>query len=100
MLPNGEVLIINCGTAGIAGWEIGSEPVLNPVLYRLDIVIGSRFEVQNPSTVPQMYHSTTLLLRHGRVLIGSSNPHKYYRFINVLYPIDLSLEAFHPSSFF
>ncbi|PRQ27154.1 putative galactose oxidase/kelch, beta-propeller, galactose oxidase, beta-propeller [Rosa chinensis] len=97
LLPNGEVLIINGGAAGTAGWEIGRKPILNPVLHRPENVIGSRFKVQNPSTVPRMYHSRALLLRDSRVLVGGSNPHKYYRFINVLYLTELSLEAFHPS---
>ncbi|XP_073295929.1 aldehyde oxidase GLOX1-like [Primulina huaijiensis] len=98
LLPNGNVLIINGAASGTAGWELGRNPVLNPVIYRPDIgPVGSRFEVQNPSTIPRMYHSTALLLRDGRVLIGGSDPHKYYRFTGVLFPTDLSLEAFSPS---
>ncbi|XP_023762070.2 aldehyde oxidase GLOX [Lactuca sativa] len=97
LLPNGHVLIINGASAGVAGWELGRNPVLSPVIYTPDNQIGSRFEVQNPSTKPRVYHSTAVLLRDGRVLVGGSNPHDKYVFTNVLYPTELSLEAFSPS---
>ena len=97
LLPNGHVLMINGASAGTAGWEYGRNPVLSPVIYRPNKTIGSRFEVQNPSTIPRMYHSTAILLRDGRVLVGGSNPHMLYNFTGVLYPTELSLEAFSPS---
>lgn len=96
LLPNGHVLIINGAAAGTAGWESGRDPVLNPVVYRPDNTLGSRFESENPSTIPRMYHSTAVLLRDGRVLVGGSNPHIYYNFTGVLFPTELSLEAFYP----
>ncbi|KAK9050640.1 hypothetical protein SSX86_007626 [Deinandra increscens subsp. villosa] len=97
LLPNGDVLIINGGSAGSAGWEYGRNPVCNPVVYRPDSPLGHRFEIQTPSTIPRMYHSTAILVRDGRVLVGGSNPHIYYNFTNVLYPTELRLEAFLPS---
>ncbi|KAL0432376.1 UNVERIFIED_CONTAM: Aldehyde oxidase GLOX1 [Sesamum latifolium] len=97
LLPNGNVLIINGAGSGAAGWELGRNPVLAPVIYRPNNPFGSRFEVQSSSTIPRMYHSTALLLRDGRVLVGGSNPHTHYNFTGVLFPTDLSLEAFCPS---
>ncbi|KAI3460370.1 hypothetical protein Pfo_017033 [Paulownia fortunei] len=97
LLPNGNVLIINGAGSGTAGWESGRDPILSPVIYRPNNSIGSRFEVQNSSSIPRMYHSTAVLLRDGRVLVGGSNPHTYYNFTGVLFPTDLTLEAFSPS---
>ncbi|KAG2313368.1 hypothetical protein Bca4012_027932 [Brassica carinata] len=97
LLPNGHVLLINGGSSGSAGWELGREPVLNPDIYHPDKPVGSRFQVQNPSTIPRMYHSTAGLLRDGRVQVGGSNPHQFYNFTDVLFPTELRLEAFSPS---
>ncbi|MFQ6661707.1 hypothetical protein Gotur_029769 [Gossypium turneri] len=97
LLPNGNILLINGADSGTAGWEQARDPVLSPVLYQPDNNIGSRFEVQNPTTIPRMYHSTAALLRDGRVLVGGSNPHAFYNFTGVLFPTKLSLEAFLPA---
>ncbi|GLT69160.1 hypothetical protein SLA2020_413340 [Shorea laevis] len=96
LLPDGSVLIINGAGSGSAGWEQGRNPVLSPVIYRPDNPIGSRFEVQNPTTIPRVYHSTAGLVRDGRVLVAGSNPHVYYNFTGVLFPTELRLEAFSP----
>ncbi|KAI9118434.1 hypothetical protein K1719_010766 [Acacia pycnantha] len=97
LLPNGDVLIINGAASGTAGWESGRNPVLNPFLYKTNSPVGSRFELQNPSNIPRMYHSTAILVRDGRVLVAGSNPHVYYNFTNVLFPTEFRLEAFSPS---
>ncbi|KAH6795198.1 glyoxal oxidase-related protein [Perilla frutescens var. hirtella] len=97
LLPNGDVLIINGAGSGTAGWELGRDPVLSPIIYRPDNQVGSRFEVQSSSSTPRLYHSTAILLRDGRVLVGGSNPHMYYNFTGVDFPTDLTLEAFSPS---
>ncbi|KAM3237002.1 hypothetical protein P3L10_012031 [Capsicum annuum] len=97
ILPNGNVLIINGAVSGTAGWQTARNPVLSPVIYRSDNPSGSRFEVQNPNAIPRMYHSTSVLLRDGRALVGGSDPNELYNFTRVLCPTDLSLEAFSPS---
>lgn len=96
LLPNGDVLIINGASAGVAGWDFGRNPVLNPDLYKPYNPVGARFQTQNPTGIPRMYHSAAMLLRDGRVLVGGSNPHQYYNFTGVPYPTELSLEAFYP----
>lgn len=97
ILPNDNVLIINGAALGTVGWEYGRGPVLNPVLYKTNNLIGSRFELQNSSNTPRMYHSTAILVRDARVIVGGSNPHVGYNFTKVLFPTELSLEAFSPS---
>ncbi|XP_077240105.1 glyoxal oxidase-related protein [Tasmannia lanceolata] len=93
LLPTGDVLIINGAMNGTAGWELAREPVLNPVLYELT---NHRFLVLNPSPIPRLYHSASVLSPDGRILVGGSNPHVFYNFTGVLYPTELSLEAFSP----
>ncbi|WOL14087.1 aldehyde oxidase GLOX-like [Canna indica] len=96
LLPSGEVLIINGAAAGTAGWELAHEPVLTPVVYRPENRPGARFAVLRPATTRRLYHSTAVLLRNGRVLVGGSNPHMNYNFSGVEFPTELSLEAFSP----
>ncbi|KAK6911453.1 Glyoxal oxidase, N-terminal, partial [Dillenia turbinata] len=64
------------------------------------IRIGHRWlgkcEEPSPSSRPRLYHSSALLLTDGRILVGGSNPQPYYNFTGVMYPTDLSLEAFTP----
>ncbi|THU61030.1 hypothetical protein C4D60_Mb07t18980 [Musa balbisiana] len=97
LLPDGDVLLINGAAAGTAGWELGHDPILTPVVYRPEGAAGARFDVQSASTTPRLYHSTAVLLRDGRVLVGGSNPHVKYNFSGVEYPTELSMEAFSPS---
>ncbi|ONK79984.1 uncharacterized protein A4U43_C01F12520 [Asparagus officinalis] len=96
LLPTGHVIIVNGAGAGSAGWENAREPVLSPVIYNADGLVGDRFKVQSPSKIPRLYHSSAAVLRDGRVLVGGSNPHANYSFVGVRYPTDLSLEAFSP----
>ncbi|PAN38908.1 hypothetical protein PAHAL_7G206500 [Panicum hallii] len=99
LLPNGEVLIINGATDGIAGWDSANTFNPTPVVYRPDRPLGDRFEAQAPAAGtprPRMYHASAVLLRDGRVLLGGSNPHERYVFGNAKFPTELSLEAFSP----
>ncbi|CAO2837143.1 unnamed protein product [Amaranthus hypochondriacus] len=95
MLPTGEVVIINGAQKGTQGFDLASNPCLNPVLYRPDQPVGLRFMVLNPGTVPRMYHSTANLLPDGRILLAGSNPHYFYNF-KAEFPTELRLEAFSP----
>ncbi|KAI3989555.1 hypothetical protein MKX01_031609 [Papaver californicum] len=92
LLPTGDVLIINGAKKGAAGWYLGREPVLNPVLYQPE---SSKFEMMEASKTPRMYHSTAILIADGRVLVGGSNPNSNYNFTE-LFPTDLSVEVFSP----
>ncbi|CAI9092733.1 OLC1v1028058C1 [Oldenlandia corymbosa var. corymbosa] len=97
LLPTGDVLMLNGAGRGTAGWELGDDPVLNPVLYKPNEIDPSkRFSVLDPTVTPRMYHSSAILTPSGGILVGGSNPHQLYRFTGVKYPTDLSLEVFLP----
>ncbi|KAI3761244.1 hypothetical protein L1987_51656 [Smallanthus sonchifolius] len=63
LLPNGDVLIINGASAGVAGWEFGRDPVLSPVVYRPGNPIGSRFELSLEEFSPAYLDSNVSGLR-------------------------------------
>ncbi|KAL6650973.1 hypothetical protein ACP70R_009898 [Stipagrostis hirtigluma subsp. patula] len=92
LLPNGEVAIINGAKDGLALWESAKTPNLTPLIYQPDKRL---FVDQAPATTPRMYHSSVVLLRDGRLLVGGSNPHERYEFTKP-FPTDLSLDAFSP----
>ncbi|GMN68279.1 hypothetical protein TIFTF001_037334 [Ficus carica] len=96
ILPSGDIIIINGVGRGTAGWELGQDPVMAPVIYYPTADQGHRFTILEPSSRPRLYHSTAILLPNGQVLVGGSNPHVYYNFTGVDYPTELSLDAFSP----
>ncbi|RZC56984.1 hypothetical protein C5167_015845 [Papaver somniferum] len=92
LLPTGDVLLINGAKKGAAGWYLGREPVLNPVIYKPE---SSIYEIMEASKIPRMYHSTAILIADGRVLVGGSNPNSNYNFTE-MFPTELSVEVFSP----
>ncbi|KAJ4841107.1 hypothetical protein Tsubulata_003738 [Turnera subulata] len=96
LLPTGEVIIINGAQVGAAGFDNGRVAATRPVIYSPHAQSSRRFLVMSRAGRARMYHSSAILLPDGRVLVGGSNPHDNYSFTGVLYPTDLSLEAYSP----
>ncbi|KZV71831.1 copper radical oxidase [Peniophora sp. CONT] len=85
LLPTGDILIVNGGASGIAGYgnvkdQVGASnaanPVFTPVLYHPNAPAGSRFDGAGMPTsdIPRLYHSIATLTPKGDVMIAGSNP--------------------------
>ncbi|WOK99285.1 Galactose oxidase [Canna indica] len=99
ILPNAELLIINGGKKGCAGWYFGRDPALEPVLYRPTLRRPGRFRTLRASTIPRMYHSTSAVLPDTSILVSGSNPNNGYKYTNVMHKTELSVERFYPPYF-
>lgn len=73
-LPDGTYLVVNGAQLGIAGFGLADNPTLTALLYDPTLPIGSRFSILNTTIVARMYHSESILLHDGRVLISGSDP--------------------------
>lgn len=73
-LPDGTYLIVNGAKAGNAGFGLANTPNLNAVLYDPSQPKGSRMTIMANTTVARMYHSESITLLDGRVLISGSDP--------------------------
>jgi hypothetical protein len=73
-LPDGTFLIVNGAKAGNAGFGLATKPNLNAVLYDPSKKAGSRMTIMANTTVARMYHSESITLLDGRVLISGSDP--------------------------
>lgn len=73
-LPDGTFLIMNGGKTGEAGFGLAKSPNLNAVLYDANQPKHQRMSVMANTTIPRMYHSESVLMDDGRVLITGSDP--------------------------
>lgn len=96
ILPTGEILIINGAKEGQAGWDKARNPALAPALYSPSAASGVRFQELASTSIPRLYHASSVLLPDGRIIVGGSNPNVGYAFTNVLFPTELRIEAFSP----
>ncbi|KAK4853061.1 hypothetical protein QYF36_003174 [Acer negundo] len=95
ILPTGDVLMINGAKTGTSAWGYAEEPNFVPVLYKSKAKRGNRFHELAAGTIPRMYHSSSVLLPDGKVLIAGSNTNNGYLY-DVKYPTELRVEKFSP----
>ena len=73
-LPDGTYLINNGAHQGVAGFGLATSPNLNAVLFDPSQPVGSRMTVMANTTVARLYHSESVLLQDGRVIVSGSDP--------------------------
>ena len=89
-LPDGTYLILNGAEQGVAGFGLATNPNLNAVLYDPSKPINSRMSVMQNTTVARLYHSESVLLQDGRVLVSGSDPE------DDVHPQEYRVEVFMP----
>ncbi|KAH9723524.1 glyoxal oxidase-related protein [Citrus sinensis] len=75
----------------------GDDPNFVPVLNRPNAAEPERFEELAATTIPKMYHSSSVLLPNRNLVAGSNNNDGYK--YNVKYPIEPGVEKFSPTYF-
>lgn len=73
-LPDGTYLILNGAHHGVAGFGLGVDPNLNALLYDPRKPLGHRITIMANTTVARLYHSESITLLDGRVLVTGSDP--------------------------
>ncbi len=73
-LPDGTYLIINGAKNGVAGFGLATEPNHNPIIYDPTKPVNQRMSLMANTTIDRMYHSESILLQDGRVLVTGSDP--------------------------
>ena len=73
-LPDGTYMIMNGAKHGVAGFGLATDPNLNALLYDPKKPVGKRITVMANTTVPRLYHSESITLLDGRVLVSGSDP--------------------------
>ncbi|KAL0427009.1 UNVERIFIED_CONTAM: putative aldehyde oxidase Art an 7 [Sesamum latifolium] len=100
LLPTGDVLMINGAQAGTSAWDAADIPNLTPVLYSPQKKKGKRFQQLAPTTIPRMYHSVSVVLPNGQILVAGSNTNAFYKLEkyndDFRFPSELRVEKFSP----
>ncbi|MCJ1384634.1 hypothetical protein MMC17_007752 [Xylographa soralifera] len=89
-LPDGTYLIANGAEQGVAGFGLATDPNLNAILYDPTKPVNSRMSIMANTTVARLYHSESVLLNDGRVLISGSDPE------DGVHPQEYRVEVFVP----
>lgn len=89
-LPDGTFLILNGAHQGTAGFGLATSPNLNALLYDPTKPIGARMSIMANTTIARLYHSESVLLNDGRVLVTGSDPQ------DGVHPEELRVEVFNP----
>ncbi|KAL5614718.1 hypothetical protein BROUX41_004813 [Berkeleyomyces rouxiae] len=89
-LPDGTYLINNGAHQGVAGFGLATNPNLNAVLYDPRKPVHQRMTIAANTTVARLYHSESITLLDGRVLVSGSDPE------DGVHPQEYRVEVFVP----
>jgi hypothetical protein len=109
ILPTGEILIVNGGKTGVAGYgnvpdQVGQSnadnPAFTPSIYNPSASSGSRFSNAGlpTSSIARLYHSVSTLTPSGNIMIAGSNPN--LNFTTRKYATEYRVEFLNPPYMF
>lgn len=74
LLLDGTVLWLNGANRGAQGFELATNPTTDALIYYPNEDLGNRWRVDATSAIPRLYHSISLMLLDGTILVAGSNP--------------------------
>ena len=89
-LPDGTYIIMNGAHVGVAGFGLASSPNLNAVLYDPTQPVNQRMSIMASTTIARLYHSESILMPDGSVLVSGSDPE------DGVNPQEYRVETFYP----
>jgi Glyoxal oxidase N-terminus/Domain of unknown function (DUF1929) len=74
LLLDGTVLFLNGVNQGAEGFGEATNPTYEALIYNPNQPLGSRWTVGASSTVGRLYHSVSIMLLDGTIMVAGSNP--------------------------
>jgi hypothetical protein len=74
LLLDGTVLWLNGVNQGAEGFGDATNPIMDALIYDPRSPLGTRWRIDATSTVARLYHSVSLMLLDGTILVAGSNP--------------------------
>ena len=74
LLPDGTVIWLNGCNLGAQGFGLATDPTYEVLIYNPSAPLGQRFSTGATTTIARLYHSVTLLLLDGTLMVAGSNP--------------------------
>jgi len=99
LLPDGTVIWMNGCNVGSQGFNLGRNPTHNVLIYNPTLPLGQRWSTGASSPIERLYHSVSLLLLDGTILVAGSNPSEMPTFttdVNYPYVTRFEVEIYTP----
>ena len=74
LLPDGTIIFLNGCNQGAQGFGLAADPTYQALIYNASEPLGQRWTTGATSTIARLYHSVSLLLLDGTLMVAGSNP--------------------------
>ena len=74
ILADGTLMLVNGCETGAEGFGLAKNPTLQALFYNPKQPLGKRFTTGVSSSIARLYHSVSLMLLDGTLMIAGSNP--------------------------